>query len=85
VTQPPVFPPSPPRYTPFRSTFARNESALSIEPQSRDSSKISFLELLAERDFDLDLRPSLAASVALELWTALDAIHKTNWLRFRAA
>jgi hypothetical protein len=50
-----VFPPSPFRDTPLRSTPARKESALSIQPQNRDSSKISFLEFLADRGFDLGL------------------------------
>jgi hypothetical protein len=40
-TQPPVFLPMPFRSTPFRPTPARKESALSIQPQKRDPSKIT--------------------------------------------
>ena len=44
MTQPPVFPTSP-----FRCTPLAQESALSIQPQNRDASKISFLGIRNRR------------------------------------
>jgi len=55
------------------STTARNESALSIQPQNREPSKISLLEFLAN-GFDLGLGPSIAAAADIEIWAEPEAI-----------